>query len=972
ALLFLIVLFIVYRLVHSGELRAFVISEIEKQTQLQVTIGEASLSLGAVVGISFGDFALLDPTTARPVMTAERVLARVGLLPLLRKKAVLYQLRVDRPLLQIRRDREGKIPVVDAIMRLFFEGQQGMRFGFDLHGISVEEGEVSFVDSYKTREPVVTRFRKMDLNLRRLGRWSLTEGISPDTQGGADQAKEKRSVEFRVQTAIEKGGERAAFTSSGKVSFPDGPFDLREAWLDADIRMQGFPASGFWEYYGDFLPVKSLKGTLSPRLRWQGRLAERVQVKGEIAFQRLEIEAPDIFAGAVSPGEGSLEFALDLAPQEIHVSRFLLRSKQIHVSAQGRVRSLGEEDPYLEIHVTTPFVPLVVARQYIPLRALKSPRLEVLVGAVNQGEGRVTKAGVSGRLSQIRRFSEPGFENHVWADAEIRGAGAELKGDRYLPLRGINGRMILEKGTLQYKAFTASYGQSQFTEIEGSHKGILTGQEFLALRVRGDLDLGQLRDQLRLALFPPSVSKLPALLQELSGRGKLALFLRTDLALSHQYDGRLSLENASLRATDLSFSQVKGEVGFSNKEVRAERIAALLAGSPLTVRGLLRNYLTDQATFDLGVDSPGVKAGAIIPILLSRGSLQDPGIMRGSIRYYGPVASPGERELSGSLELVGVQLQQGLFGRPMSDLSGRIKLDKRVIDVQALRGRISGYGFDFSGQWRYAEKPQLTFSLISPEMDLAYVLPRDKAAPEWYDRLQAKGKISIVHGRYEGFEFSGLKSDLTIHNRHWRLDNFSARSHGGSIQGAGVFIDHPVGVSFSLQPEVQGVPIEGFLKWFDGETGEITGQVNLTGNFDSTGTNPLERKRNLTGAFQLKLEDGVVRRFTVLVRILNLLDLSRWFSLNVPDLRQQGIRFRSVTGDFKIERGIYTTQNLFMDSDDLRLTGAGTLDGTTGEVNFVVAVRPFPGLDAAVKSIPLIGPGIAAIKNSLLVASFRV
>ena len=36
------------------------------------------------------------------------------------------------------------------------------------------------------------------------------------------------------------------------------------------------------------------------------------------------------------------------------------------------------------------------------------------------------------------------------------------------------------------------------------------------------------------------------------------------------------------------------------------------------------------------------------------------------------------------------------------------------------------------------------------------------------------------------------------------------------------------------------------------------------------------------------------------------------------------------------------------------------------------AVRPFPGVDTAVNYLPLIGQGLAAIKNSLLVASFNV
>ena len=37
-----------------------------------------------------------------------------------------------------------------------------------------------------------------------------------------------------------------------------------------------------------------------------------------------------------------------------------------------------------------------------------------------------------------------------------------------------------------------------------------------------------------------------------------------------------------------------------------------------------------------------------------------------------------------------------------------------------------------------------------------------------------------------------------------------------------------------------------------------------------------------------------------------------------------------------------------------------------------MAVRPFPRVDSAVSYIPLIGPGLAGIKNSLLVASFKV
>ena len=108
------------------------------------------------------------------------------------------------------------------------------------------------------------------------------------------------------------------------------------------------------------------------------------------------------------------------------------------------------------------------------------------------------------------------------------------------------------------------------------------------------------------------------------------------------------------------------------------------------------------------------------------------------------------------------------------------------------------------------------------------------------------------------------------------------------------------------------------------------------------------------------------------MRILNLMDLTRWFSLQVPDLTQKGIRFRSVTGDFKVKNGIYVTENLVVDSDDISITGAGQVDGPNEKIDAIIALRPFPRLGSVVSFIPLIGPGIAGIKDSVMVASFHV
>jgi uncharacterized protein YhdP len=230
----------------------------------------------------------------------------------------------------------------------------------------------------------------------------------------------------------------------------------------------------------------------------------------------------------------------------------------------------------------------------------------------------------------------------------------------------------------------------------------------------------------------------------------------------------------------------------------------------------------------------------------------------------------------------------------------------------------------------------------------------------------------VAKGKIKAIEFSDLKSDVTIDRRVWRLANLTARAAGGTVQAVSSIEDRPNTLSITADSQVRGVPVQSFLRWFDVTTTEMTGSVNLTGSLQTTGNDDAERKRNLNGAFNLKIEEGIIHRMRILVQILNLLDLSRWFTLQLPDLTKDGIRFRSIAGDFKVNKGVYFTQNLVVDSDDLRMTGTGRIDVPKDEIDFIVAVRPFAGIDSVIHHIPIFGRGIAAIKNSFLVASFNI
>jgi len=230
----------------------------------------------------------------------------------------------------------------------------------------------------------------------------------------------------------------------------------------------------------------------------------------------------------------------------------------------------------------------------------------------------------------------------------------------------------------------------------------------------------------------------------------------------------------------------------------------------------------------------------------------------------------------------------------------------------------------------------------------------------------------LAKGRIKNLEFSDMKTDATIDRRVWRLTNLNAHSAGGTIVGVTTIFDRPDTLAVVAEPKVQGVPIQSFLNWFNVTNTDMTGRVNVTGKLETVGKNDLERKQNLNGAFNLRIEDGTINRMRILVQILNLLDLSRWFTLQLPDLTKQGIRFRAITADFKVTKGIYVTENLLVDSNDLRMSGAGKIDVPNDEIDLVVAVRPFAGIESAFNQVPILGRGVAAIMNSFLVGSFSI
>lgn len=971
-LFFIVCALAFYHLVRVGEFRNFVIDEIEKNTALKVGLGAADIEIGWVTGIAFRDVAIAMPDSATPEIAAERVTARVALLPLLQRQVIFYEIRMQRPTVALAGDAEGRIPLLDKLINLPILKRHGEQFSLDLQTIKIHNGAIDYLDGRKRAGLGEWRLRQADVTVERVRGQRLREFMK-DLLARPPAESTGAALHFEIKSQVEKDHAPMQLKASGRLVFPQEVLDFYQAHWYADVDLVDFPAALIKAQFGAHLAIKSASGHLAQRLHLEGYPDKQLRLKGDIEFRKISIDAPELLLAPLIEADGRTSFEAEWSRGKLEIKRADLRVDDLKFALAGSIGALNSAEPHLSLQLSQLSAPLTTLRRYLPLRIIESPQWEKSLSSIQSGQVELKSAGVNATLGELRRLAQTGIGKQLWFDAELRDVSGSLAARGTLPLRGVHGRVSLQDGRLTVRDLKGAYGDSQLHDVDASYDLTPSGRGGLELAARGDFNLAELRNQLKAEFVSERAVKIAASINELDGRSRVELTVKRGANGPLQFAGKVALDNARLRYDDYVLSEIKGEIAFSPKEIKGEKILAQMSGAPVQLQLALSDYGTDDGTFDLGVESAGVRAGVIARLLLDQGSLNDPGIVRGAVRYRGAFANKNTRKFTGDLDLTNVQLLVKPLLQPLRELSGKVKIDESGIDFHNLKALLAGVPASASGRWRYAEKPQLLFDFAAPYLDVTYLISQiDPEVGEFYTNLQAEGKIALAKGRIRNFEFGDMKTDATIDRRVWRLTNLSARSAGGTIVGVTTIFDRPDSLRIVALPKIQAVPVETFLRWFNITNTDMTGRVNLTGNLETTGKNDIERKQNLNGAFNLRIEDGTINRMRILVQILNLLDLSRWFTLQLPDLTKQGIRFRAITADFKVDKGVYATENLLVDSNDLRMSGAGKIDVPNDEIDLVVAVRPFAGIESAFNQVPILGRGVAAIMNSFLVGSFSI
>jgi hypothetical protein len=328
----------------------------------------------------------------------------------------------------------------------------------------------------------------------------------------------------------------------------------------------------------------------------------------------------------------------------------------------------------------------------------------------------------------------------------------------------------------------------------------------------------------------------------------------------------------------------------------------------------------------------------------------------------------------GKLTLDNGTVQPGFLRSPiMVRHSATLELDGKGLILSIPASRLEGEPLDFRMAVADLNHAQLRIDASIARLNFEAMrfirLPWSPATPPVFFPVPVAGHIEAREGNFDKLAMSRISTDFHHDSRTWRVDKFRATAFNGSIDLTisgrarddwinmkGVIANMDAGPLFLLSGTAREPPIMGKLA----ATGDLWANTNV------------DFFRTLGGSVSVALTDGTLNRFTLLRRILSLVNLKNWLTAQFPDPRESGVPFKTLVADFRGARGDFHTDNLRLNGPVMDITARGNIDFGNGSMNMEIVLLALQSVNWLINNIPIIGKHLGGATEHLVGAYFQV
>ena len=493
-------------------------------TGRKVTIGTMHLHVFPVPGITADGFTLgEDPAFGtEPFLKADRIDARVRLMPLFSSRLDVISFDIDKPVAQLHRDDKGRWNLASLIEKAG-------------SGEAAAEGTAPAGGGFAV---IIERFRLID------GSVDITDAaIVP----GTTHRIEGREIELALSdlsTTSPIGIDlKLGLTGSGKAALvgrlgPPPP-TAGSGWpIDARVTITHFIGGAAAPYLATYTGLRLAGGALDFDAKVSGSAPQNLDVQGTVALKALELVPLGSASRKTTPLDGSVAIDGTFTPQETRLRKAEIHLGNAAVTLSGALTDL-QQKPKADVRAVASKVAL---KDVAPILSLFGPLLP---------PGLAMKGEIALDATAAGPIDEP-LKMAIRATATLSGfeyADSSLKE----PIRDIAATLALDGDRAKLTGLSASLGRSRV-------QGTCTISRFARPVIDVELVVPVLDVDEILSFLPASAATpapvngaAPSMLREVTVRGNLSVneakAMNVKLTAAH---ARLDVANGQAQLHDVS------------------------------------------------------------------------------------------------------------------------------------------------------------------------------------------------------------------------------------------------------------------------------------------------------------------------------------------------------------------------------------------------------------------------------------
>ncbi|MFQ5646317.1 MAG: AsmA-like C-terminal domain-containing protein [bacterium] len=971
ALILLLLALVIPYLVDINHYKGYIEQELGESLGGTATIKKLKLFAGLGLGVQGTGLSLYSPDSSRTLFSAEKIILYFSLEKLLHGQIEIKSCSLVKPRLTIIRNPQGnynlfpkKQPTPSSSKQLKAPAEKPPDFlkKLSIEQIKIKEGQLDFID--KTNGYDSFRLGHLFAGFYR------TKGTSGSLSARftAFEPVKGKIGQFRVKTRITA----PSFTVEG----------LKQAEMEGGFFLEGLDFSVIKQYWLPRLPWIWLeKAEIDVKGTVQGHPSGDFSLKAEVKGKRVEFAYPEIFSNYL-PGD-RVSVKVNLARQGTVMDLFL---RDIKVQAEGAgvrgsigITDLLREEIAMDLDLKlTPFN-AGLAKKYISYPVIPEQVNEFIRHSVFRGNFSGVTVKLKGSIDDIGDITIPGNEGVLQVSGQVKDGAVKLPGKNG-EISDIAGSMLLKDGKIVLENVSALIGTSPVRVPALRIDRLYQDPEY---HLKADLEIPFQHEfiEKRISRYcePLAFAGTGALSAEITGPdGGWKISGQADLTKTkYQYLPWLDKPAGLSNRIDFSLSiprkdrlVIKKFVYYSNK-------------TQLAVTGA---YTPPE--YDLALKTESARLADIYPLI--------------SAWYAGKINPPeGEMNLQAALKQSP--------GNTLKNLSlkltqGKISLKQSPVSLYGLEATARSTGNEkykvsvSSGSGGYKELP---FNKIRAT---AFYTPSRLSVDNFTSQVGGglfSGKGTVSFNPDDAARQSRNKYEIDFHLKKGKAKQFLKglkigvyKEFSGTLDFSGHLSNSRFESRFSPgefpSPKLYARLVgKGIIREKDTDTAQFDDTIrtreDLTKLLDGAGIN--ERRPIFEawsdsyqerlveyphGDFHLSLTNGRIEGYAALNKVLYLVNPDALLKSKSQDFSKKGYPYKSFKGTFKVNKGIFHTEDLLLDSNSWKILVLGDIDYPRENLDLKLYVQPLRMVDSMVEAIPLLGKVVKGKNRGLIEACFRV